>query len=162
MSSKNIITGALLTALALIIPLSFGAYLRIYIPPFSATLASHVPVMISFLINPLVAGMVGLGSTLGFLIMMGPMIAARAFIHVIFGIIGAYLVKKGVSFEKALILTAPIHALGEALIVLPFGAGMYKAFYIVGVGTLIHHFMDSGISMVLVRTVLSKAIAKIR
>ncbi|MGB9977198.1 ECF transporter S component [Thermovenabulum sp.] len=161
MTSKNIIIGALLTALALIIPLSFGAYLKIYIPPFSATLASHVPVMIAFLISPLVAAMVGLGSTLGFLIMMGPVIAARAFIHVIFGVTGAYLVKKGMTFEKALILTAPIHALGEALIVLPFGTGMYKAFYLVGVGTLIHHFIDSGISVALARTVLSKAFTKI-
>ena len=72
MKTRDLVTGALLTALALIIPIFFGSYLRIYIPPFSATLASHVPTMIAFLISPAVAIMVGLGSSLGFFNYDGP------------------------------------------------------------------------------------------
>jgi niacin transporter len=155
MNTKNLVTGALLTALSIIIPVSFGAYLKIYIPPFSATLASHVPTMLAFLISPTVAVMVGLGSALGFLIMLPPVIAARATIHAIFGLVGALLVKRGLSFEKALILTAPIHAIGEAIVVIPFGFNLYTALVVVGIGTLIHHFLDSAISVVLAKTVLS-------
>lgn len=151
MKVKQIVTSALLTALSLLIPITFGVYLRIYIPPFSATLASHVPSMISMLIGPTAAVMVGLGSSLGFLLILGPDVAARAFIHVIFGLAGALLIKKGLSFEKALILAAPIHALGEALVVLPFGFNLYTAFVVVGVGTLLHHLMDSVISVGLVK-----------
>ncbi|TYP58825.1 ECF transporter S component [Thermosediminibacter litoriperuensis] len=162
MSTKNLVAGALLTALALVIPISFGGYLRIYIPPFSATLASHVPVMLAFLINPLVAVMVGLGSATGFLVMMGPVVAARAFIHVIFGYIGAKLVQQGTSIEMALLITAPVHALGESLVVLPFGFTLYKAFVLVGAGTFLHHLIDSAIAVFLARTVLAGAISRVR
>ncbi|KXG77984.1 Niacin transporter NiaX [Fervidicola ferrireducens] len=162
MKAKNLVLGALLTALALVIPIYFGGYLRIYIPPFSATLASHVPVMLAFLVNPLVAVMVGLGSTIGFLVMLGPVIAARAFIHVIFGYVGAKLINKGYTFEKALLLTAPLHAFGESLVVLPFGFTLYTALVLVGIGTLLHHFADSIISVILARTVLSGIMNKIK
>ena len=153
MKVKQIVTSALLTALSLLIPITFGGYLKIYIPPFSATLASHVPSMISMLIGPTAAVMVGLGSSLGFLLILGPHVAARAFIHVFFGLAGALLIKKGLSFEKALILTAPIHALGEALVVLPFGFDLYTAFVVVGIGTLIHHLIDSTVSVGLAKAV---------
>ncbi|MDI3481651.1 MAG: niacin transporter [Tepidanaerobacteraceae bacterium] len=154
MTAKNLSIGALLTAFSIIIPVSFGAYLKIYIPPFSATLASHVPTMLAFLVSPAVAVMVGLGSALGFLIMLGPVIAARAAVHAVFGLVGALLVRKGLSFENALLWTAPIHAFGEALIVMPFGFNLYTAFVVVGIGTLIHHFLDSIISVILVKTAL--------
>lgn len=154
MTAKNLSIGALLTAFSIIIPISFGAYLKIYIPPFSATLASHVPTMLAFLVSPAVAVMVGLGSSMGFLIMLGPVIAARAAVHAVFGLAGAMLVRKGLSFEKTLILTAPVHALGEALIVMPFGFNLYTAFVVVGIGTLIHHFLDSVISVILAKTAL--------
>lgn len=153
--TKNIVIGALLTALAIIIPIFFGGYLKIYIPPFSATLASHLPTMIAFLISPFTAVMVGLGSSIGFLLMMGPVVAARAFIHVFFGLAGAYFIKKGFPFWKALLYTLPIHALGEALIVLPFGFDLYTAFVIVGIGTVIHHLLDSALAISLVKA-LSK------
>ncbi|ADL08717.1 hypothetical protein [Thermosediminibacter oceani] len=162
MNAKNLVVGALLTALALVIPISLGGYLRIYIPPFSATLASHVPVMLAFLINPLVAVMVGLGSTAGFLIMMGPVVAARAFIHVVFGYIGAKLVQQGTPLETALMITAPVHALGESLVVLPFGFTLYNAIVLVGAGTLLHHLVDGAITVVLARTVLARALFRVR
>ncbi|MCG0275426.1 MAG: ECF transporter S component [Thermosediminibacteraceae bacterium] len=162
MTTKNLLLGALLTAFALVIPISFGGYLRIYIPPFSATLASHVPVMLAFLVSPLAAVMVGLGSTIGFLIMTGPVIAARAFIHVIFGYVGSKLIQRGSTFEKALFLTAPLHALGESLIVLPFGFTFYNALVLVGLGTLLHHLLDSTIAIILVKSPLAGMIFKVK
>ena len=155
MKAKEIVTSALLTALSLLIPIAFGAYLKIYIPPFSATLASHVPSMIAMLVSPTSAVMVGLGSTLGFLLIMGPVIAARAFVHVFFALAGALLIKKGLSFQKALIYVAPIHALGETLIVLPLGFELYTAFVVVGIGTLLHHLIDSAVSIGLVKVLSS-------
>ena len=62
--TREVIYGALLTALALLIPLAFGGYLGFFIPPFSATLASHVPLFLSMLVSPLAAFMVGAGSAL--------------------------------------------------------------------------------------------------
>ena len=67
MKTKEIVIGAMLTAFSILIPVAFGNYLRILIPPFSATLASHVPVMIAMMISPAVAIIVGVGSGLGFL-----------------------------------------------------------------------------------------------
>ena len=42
MDTREVVYGALLTALALLIPLAFGGFLSVMIPPFSATIASHV------------------------------------------------------------------------------------------------------------------------
>ena len=41
---RNMTVGALLLALSLIIPMAFGGVLGVVIGPFSATLASHVPI----------------------------------------------------------------------------------------------------------------------
>lgn len=63
---KQMVYAGLLTALAIVIPIQFG-FLRIVIPPyFTATLAAHVPMMLSMLISPFVAAVVGIGSTIGF------------------------------------------------------------------------------------------------
>jgi niacin transporter len=150
MHTKEVVYGALLTALALLIPLAFGGFLSVMIPPFSATLASHLPVMVAMLISPQVAVMVGLGSSLGFLIKLGPIIAARAAVHAVFGAAGAYAVRKGLPFGNALMLTLPIHAIGEALIVLPFGFSLQKAGLVVGVGTALHHLIDAMIALAVV------------
>ncbi len=153
MHTKEVVYGALLTALALLIPLAFGGFLSVMIPPFSATLASHLPVMVAMLISPYVAVMVGLGSALGFLIKLGPVIAARAAVHAVFGGVGALAIRKGLPFGPALMLTLPIHAIGEALIVLPFGFSLGKAGLVVGVGTALHHLIDAMISLAVVASI---------
>ncbi|HHX26518.1 MAG TPA: ECF transporter S component, partial [Firmicutes bacterium] len=117
------------------------------------TLASHLPVMVAMLVSPQVAVMVGLGSSLGFLIKLGPIIAARAAVHAVFGAAGAFAFRKGLPFTKVLMLTLPIHAIGEALIVLPFGFSLQKAGLIVGVGTALHHFIDAMIALAVVASV---------
>jgi len=150
--ARDITIGALLTAMAILIPVAFRGWLQVYYPPFSATLGAHVPVMLSMLFGPGVAAMVGIGSTLGFLFTMPPVIAARAAVHIVWAVTGAYLVKsRRWSFTGALVATAPIHALGEALVVIPFGFSLYNAGVVVGVGTLIHHTIDAFISLVLAR-----------
>jgi len=153
---KEITIGAVLTALALIIPLYFG-FLRILIPPFSATLASHVPVMLGMFVSPAVAVAVGLGSTLGFFTVLGPVIAARAFIHVIFGAIGAWMYRRGSSAITVLVVILFVHAIGEALAILPFGFPLYVpgeplsagSGLFIAVGTALHHIMDSVITLAL-------------
>ncbi len=161
MKTREIVLGGLLTSLALLIPLAFGGVLGVVIPPFSATVASHVPIMLAMTISPATAIMVGLGSTLGFLIKLGPIIAARAFSHVIIGFIGASLYKQGHPFYRVLLVTLPVHALCEALIVLPFGLSLYDAGLVVGIGTVLHHTIDSLISLAVVKQLdfLRKALA---
>ncbi|HHY45952.1 MAG TPA: ECF transporter S component [Firmicutes bacterium] len=153
MKPRDLIWGALLAALSFMIPVYFGGILTIPIPPFTATLASHVPVMISMLLGPWVAVLVGLGSAFGFLLKLGPVIAARAAMHAIFGLVGALLIRRGRPFWEALAVTAPIHAGLEALIVLPFGFTLAKAGAVVFVGTFMHHIVDSVIAVTVARLV---------
>jgi niacin transporter len=150
--TRDLVYGALLIAFSLLIPIAFGTYLRVLIPPFSATLASHVPVMVAMLVNPLVALFVGAGSALGFLLISGPVIAARAAVHMLFGVVGALMLKQGRSYQLVLLATAPIHALGEALVVLPLGFTLYQGFYVVGIGTLLHHGIDALIALLVVKS----------
>jgi len=155
MKTRNLVYGALLTAFALVIPISFGGYLRIYIPPFSATLASHVPVLLAMLLGPFAAFFVGLGSTVGFFIIMGPVIAARAAVHIPVATLGAYMMKsRKFSFPMTLLLVLPLHAIGEALIVIPFGFSLYDAGVVVGVGTALHHIIDAAIAIGVFRLLL--------
>jgi hypothetical protein len=153
-SIKKLTYCALLIALSIVIPLAFG-FLKVQAGPFSATLASHVPLFIAMFLGPFAAAMVGLGSALGFLISAPAVIAARAFMHTFVGLVGAILIKKGVSFSKVIAITAPIHAILEALAVIPFGFTMYKVLVVVGVGTFLHHMVDGIIAFALV-----KALAK--
>lgn len=73
-----------MAALALAIPLAFrGTPLQINIPAlgYSATLASHVPEMLSILARPIMAFAVGVASALGFLVTLSPVVGLRAFTH---------------------------------------------------------------------------------
>lgn len=147
MRVKEIVWGGLLTCLALVIPLFFGGTLGITIPPFSATLASHVPVMLSMAISPLAAFMVAAGSGLGFLIKLGPVIGARAMMHIIFAVMGAVMFKRGFAFKTVLLATLPVHAISEAFIVLLFGFSLHNAGVVIGLGTALHHGIDSVIAL---------------
>lgn len=165
MKPRDIAYGAVLTALGIMIPVSFGQYLRVFIPPFSATLASHVPVLLAMLISPVVAIMVGFGTAVGFLISYGAtpvgiMITARAATHAIWAFAGAQMIRKGASFQAALTATCPLHGFLEAAVIsvmvsffgfsLTGGTGMTSkdatlltAVLIVLFGTMAHHTVDS-------------------
>ncbi len=149
MNTKKITLAALLTAIAIIVP--FVVFFKVWVPPFSATLGSHVPMFISMLLGPQVAIMVGLGSALGFFLTLGPAVGARASMHIIVGVIGAKLIQRDMSFGKVAIITAPIHGLLEALIVIPFiGFNAYNILLITGVGTMLHHTVDALIAYLII------------
>jgi niacin transporter len=142
MKVKELTLGAVLTALAIVIPMI--VFLKIIIPPFTGTLASHVPMFISMFISPTVAVFVGIGSVIGFLISgLPPFVAARAAMHIIVGFVGAVLIKKGRPMTFAFGITIPLHAALEALVVIPFGWTMYESLVTVGLGTAIHHTIDA-------------------
>ena len=90
--------------------------------------------------------MVGIGSSIGFLIVLGPVIAARALVHVLVGIVGALIVARNRSFHR---FTGDCtdSCLGEVIAVLPLGFTSYEAWILVGVGTLLHHSADAAISL---------------
>lgn len=155
--ARRLTLGALLLALSLAIPLALGGTVSLMIGPFSATPASHVPVFLSMLFGPLVAGTVGFGSALGFFIRLGPIVGLRAAMHIPVGMTGAVLVKRKVPYPLVLCIVAPIHALLESLVVLIFGFSLKNAGNVVGLGTLVHHSVDSVIS-ILVQRMIGRAI----
>lgn len=155
-TAREVVTGALLTALALLIPLLFRGTLQIAIGPYSATLASHVPSMLAMFISPLVTVMVGLGATLGFLLTLGPVVGARAFVHVFFGLLGAWLYRRGWQPAAVLVAALPVHAAGEALAVRLFGFDPWAAWVVTGGGTVVHHVLDAAITLALLR-ILARA-----
>jgi niacin transporter len=144
--------GAVMAALALVIPLAFrGTPLQLNLPAlgYSATLGSHVPEMLSILGGPFVAFGVGVASGLGFLVTLSPVVGMRAFTHGIWGALAAFAYRKGWSFLKVMIIIAlPIHALAEGLVVMVFGFP-FQAQLVTIVGTGIHHLIDLAISMVI-------------
>lgn len=156
---KEMVYAGLLTALAIIIPSYFG-FLRIFVPPaFSATIAAHVPMMMAMLISPFVAAVVGVGSTLGFLMSGLPApVVARAATHIVVGYIGAKIVMKYSNYAMAALITAPIHGFLEMIIVIPFiGITVDWALVVTLVGSIVHHGVDAVIAYVIV-----KAVAKAR
>jgi len=150
MDTRKFTITALLTALAIVIP--FAVFFKVIIPPFTATLGSHVPMFFSMFLGPWAAVMVGLGSALGFFLNLGPLVGARAFMHVFVALAGSVLLIKGVSYRLVVLITAPLHGLLEVLVVLPFvDFNAYNLFIVTGVGTMLHHCVDAAISYVLLK-----------
>lgn len=154
MKSKNTLrltVGSLLLAVSLLIPTTLGGVISLQLGPFTATPASHVPIFLSMLLGPITAGIVGFGSALGFFMKLGPVVGMRAAMHIPVGVLGAWLLKKGVAFPAVLAIVAPVHAGLEALIVLLFGFTLQKAGYVVGLGTLVHHTVDAAVALIIWR-----------
>ncbi|MGL5646755.1 MAG: ECF transporter S component [Clostridium sp.] len=145
--TKLLTYASLLIALSIIIPIQFG-FLKIYIPPFSATLAAHVPMFISMVISPIVAVVVGVGSTIGFLLAgMSMPVVFRASTHIIVGYIGAKLIEKNMGYIKITLFIGMLHGVLEALVVMPFvGLDLFNLLVVTGVGGFLHHLVDGGIS----------------
>ncbi|HHW70431.1 MAG TPA: ECF transporter S component [Clostridiales bacterium] len=156
MKTRDIVVGGLLTGLSIMIPLVLaGTPLMVQIPPFfTATIAAHVPTLLAMAVSPGVAAMVAIGSGIGFILKVSPIVGARAFTHIIFALVGAYYYKKGLSYNKILLFTAPIHGLFESLIVLPFGWNLKQAFLACGLGTIVHHLVDGVIAVVIYQALL--------
>ena len=125
---------------------------------FSATLAAHVPIVLSMFISPAVAAAVAAGSALGFIVSLGPIVALRASMHIPFALVGSIMIKKKRPLWMVYLVTTILHAGFEALIVLILFAGFmidlkgktlgYTTAIILG-GTAIHYTIDCLIAMVI-------------
>ena len=160
---------ALLTAIAILIPSIMP--IKLIIPPASYTLGSHVPIFLAMFISPWVAAFVILASSLGFL-MAGYPIVFRAFSHIVFGLLGAFYLKKFPqtieNHKSSLIFNfvlGVIHAVAEVIACVIFysvtGEDFQKLFYVlfvlVGFGTIVHSMIDYVIALT-----IFKSIRKIR
>ncbi len=165
-STKNMVITALLIAFGIIIPTAFG-FLRVVLPPaFTATLTAHVPIFIAMFISPMSAIFTAIGTAIGFLVAgLDMVVVVRAASHIVFAVVGAYMLKKKSGIILTGVVTAILHALFEAIVVYLFLAlgwttssdAFFKvAFYTTGIGTLVHHAVDYIIAVVLAKA-LSKA-----
>ena len=155
-TTVQIALAGVFTALALAIPLLFRGSLQFFVPAvgYSATLASHVPVMLSIVGGPIVAAIVGAGSTVGFFITLGPVVAARASTHILFGVAAAIALRRGMSFGKSLFIVAlPLHAIPEGLVVMLFAVPLQGALINVA-GGAVQHVADSIISLLIFRAAI--------
>jgi len=171
MTTKSLVVSALLTAIGILIPIIMQPPFKILIEPMSFTLASHVPVMVAMFISPLSAGIVAIGTALGFLLSGMPLvIAVRALSHIIFALVGAWMIQKErarLSSIPSLILlavvTGVLHGACEMISILPFyfGGALAEGFYetgflysvlgLVGFGTVIHSWIDFVLSVLIVK-----------
>lgn len=152
-SSISVAVAAVFAALAIAIPLLFQGTLQISIPAigYSATLASHVPIMLSTLFGPYVTAFVGAASSIGFFVTLGPIVGARAATHIVWGVAVAVAIKYGMSYPKALfIIGLPLHAILEGLVVIAFGVPWQASLITVG-GTALQHTIDAIISIIVVK-----------
>ena len=85
MRTVEVALAGVFAALALAIPFAFRGTLQFIVPNtgYTATLASHVPVMLSTVVGPFASAIVGFASTLGFFVTLGPVVAARAATHIL-------------------------------------------------------------------------------
>jgi niacin transporter len=153
---KTMTIAALLSAIGIIIPMY--SPIKILIEPASFTFASHVPIFIAMFISPMAALFVALVTTLGFLLSgyFPIVVVFRALSHVVFALVGAYILKKNsnilLSLKTAIpfvLLLSVIHAVCEVIVSTVFyfsgnSATNYMVVVIglVGVGTLVHSTVD--------------------
>ncbi len=162
---KNLTVSALLTALAILIPMYMPIKIKLE-PIFSATLASHVPGIMAMFISPAAVIGTAIGSALGFFSVLGPWVAARAMMHLFFGLFGYYMIKNNYNIFLTIILTAIVHAASEMLIgwiSLPYvavpAAGALKYVLVtVGLGTFLHHCIDFAVVMAIYKPLQSAKI----
>lgn len=148
-STLRLTISSMLAALSLAIPLLLAGTVSIVIGPFTATPASHVPTFLSALFGPGTAALVGVASALGFFVKLGPLVGLRAAMHVPTGVAASLMLRRGASYPLALLLTAPLHALLETIVALAYGFQFKHALFVVGLGTLVHHAVDSAIAITL-------------
>ena len=169
MHHKNVyqlVVASVLCAIGLLVPLVMP---KIILGPMSFTLGAHVAIFLAMFISPKVATVVCLGTTLGFFMTTPFIIALRAASHLVFALIGAFLLKrmpelldKPVSAIGFNLGIGVIHALGEVAVVTPFFISgsmfsdemLHNGFFssvviLIGAGTILHSFLDFSIYAVL-------------
>ena len=151
LKTKDLVLAALLTCMAIVIPNIFPT---LPLGPFSATAFSHLPVMISMFISPVVAFATAVGSVIGFLIkcLSMPWIPARAAMHIPFSVAGAVMLKKKCNPYLVFFVTMLMHAGLEVLVLLPFLNTMPQNetwAFVTFVGTALHHIIDFAVAVVI-------------
>lgn len=151
-SIKSLTVAGLLTALAIVIPLFMP---KLPVPqPFSVTPASHLAVILAMFVSPFAVVCTVLGGTIAFFIELGPVVAMRAFSHIIFTLVGCYMLKKHYNLFFVLVVTTILHGLGEVIVVwifALFGMSNTATYFIWGITggiTALHHLFDFGIAMI--------------
>lgn len=161
LSVYRLVVAALLVAVGIIIPMTMP--LKLYIPPMSFTLASHVAIFLAMFISPAVAVVVALGTTVGFVLSGLPIdVWIRALSHVVWAFAGALWLKKHpdtlnkpLSSAVFCFIIALVHGLLELLVIVGiyFGGlgtigakvdqfGFLFVFFLVCVGTMVHSCVD--------------------
>ncbi len=160
MKTKRMTTTALLTALAIIIPLVMPV--KFLFPGFTATLASHTPLIIAMFIGPVSAVVVAIGSAIGFLFAFpDPLVATRAAMHVFFVLAGALMLQKHANLYLVIAATLVIHTLSDMATVYIAaelfgisaflkGESMAIVQAVIGAGTSIHHLIDFAIALAII------------
>ncbi len=166
LKTKDLVISALLIAIGIMIPMIFtGPPFRIVVGPYSATLMAHVPVILAMFISPWTAVFTAVGTTIGFFFTAPLVVAVRAASHILFALLGAYMIKKNINLILTALSTGIVHAVFEGIVVLLFFAGglstsdTYSAsvmMWITVAGTFAHHVVDFIISYI-VAMALSKA-----
>lgn len=169
MEHKNIyqlVLAGVLCAIGLVVPMVMP---KVIIGPMSFTLGAHVAIFLAMFISPKVAAAVCLGTTMGFFVTTPLIIAARAATHIIFALVGTFIIKRYPNIIESFVAgiglnlgLAVLHALGEVLVVAPFFFSGYmftseqlsngfvmSVIVLVGVGTVLHSVMDCSISVLL-------------
>ena len=164
-SIYRLAVAALLCAVGIMIPMVMP--IKVYIPPMSFTLASHVAIFLAMCISPVIALAVSIGTTIGFVFSGLPVdVWLRALSHVVWAVGGAMWLKKfpntfyhKVSNAMFCLALAVIHGFLELCVV--FGlylgglAGMPEKFsdggfvaivLLVGLGTVVHSCVDYAVS----------------
>lgn len=161
---KVMTISGLLCALGIMIPM-FAP--KIVLEPASFTLASHVPIFIAMFISVPVACSVGIITGFGFLFSGYPIvIVLRAFTHLVFAVLGAYMLKKNdkilannISAILFSFFIGLVHAFNEVIIVTLFywGGNVSNLYYergylisvigLVGIGTVVHSMVDLTIAV---------------
>ena len=153
LKTKDMVISALLIAIGILIPMIFtGPPFRIDLGVYTATIMAHVPVIIAMFISPATAVFTTFGTTIGFFFTAPIVVAVRAASHVVFAILGAFLIKKGMRAIPLCIITGIIHAVLEGIVVMiffksgssapPEGYSADLTIWITIVGTLAHHCVD--------------------
>lgn len=165
--TKDIVLSALLTALSLII--TFSPF-KVVIGPFSMTLGSHVPTMVALFINPVVTLFTVIGSCVGFLFALPGnfIVPLRAATHIIFALVGRYLIthkliKNNIAnLVFVVVLTGILHAVAEGIVVgvltpimLPNNeTALTTLVWTTIIGTIIHHLVDACVTIPVVIALL--------
>ncbi len=151
-SIKSLTIAGLLTALAIVVPLFMP---KLPVPqPFSVTPASHLAVILAMFVSPFTVICTVIGSTIAFFAILGPVVAMRALSHIIFALLGYYMIKKRYNLFLTLAITAILHGLSEAIVVSIFGffgmadSTLYFVWGVTGGITVLHHCFDFGIAMI--------------